>query len=69
MMNDKIYDLEFKKKLALKDYQQTIKYLDDKISEIRKSCPHENVSFNPDPSGNNDSYMSCDVCGEERKRF
>lgn len=40
-----------------------------KINEIRKTCPHINTTYHPDPSGNNDSCYTCDECGLEKKRF
>ena len=36
------------------------------IKEIRKQCPHTNETFYPDPSGNNDSTYTCNVCGRDR---
>lgn len=35
------------------------------VAEIRKSCTHPTTTYFPDPSGNNDSYTQCDVCGVE----
>ena len=37
-----------------------------KIKEIRKKCGHWSETYHPDPSGNNDSCYSCDICGRER---
>jgi hypothetical protein len=39
------------------------------IDEIRRSCNHELTTYHPDPSGNNDSYMECEICGKEAKRL
>lgn len=45
----------------------------EKLREIqihlRTICDHSERSFYPDPSGNNDSYYVCDICGLEKKRF
>ncbi len=35
------------------------------VAEVRKSCTHPTTTYFPDPSGNNDSYTQCDVCGLE----
>ncbi len=31
----------------------------------QQQCKHEKTTYHPDPSGNNDSYTECDVCGME----
>jgi hypothetical protein len=36
-----------------------------KISLLQKRCSHENTTYSPDPSGNNDSSLSCNDCGKE----
>jgi hypothetical protein len=28
-------------------------------------CTHPKTTYHPDPSGNNDSFTKCDVCGKE----
>lgn len=35
------------------------------VTEIKKRCTHPTTTYFPDPSGNNDSYTQCDVCGRE----
>ena len=40
-----------------------------KIRQVREECPHNEVKYVPDASGNNDSFNYCVTCGEERKRF
>lgn len=32
---------------------------------ISKCCSHSSLVYVPDPSGNNDSYHRCDICGKE----
>jgi hypothetical protein len=40
----------------------------DKLEARRKlfqaTCPHKNVEYVPDASGNNDSYHECNDCGK-----
>jgi hypothetical protein len=41
-----------------------------KIRGHRNSCQHELTTYYPDPSGNNDSYTECNICGAElSKKF
>lgn len=40
-----------------------------KINTIRNECPHSEVKYVPDASGNNDSFNYCVTCGLEKKRF
>lgn len=35
------------------------------IQSTKEECRHESTSYHPDPSGNNDSYYKCDICGAE----
>lgn len=54
---------------ADKEFREKCKDINKKLSLLRKECSHENKTWNPDPSGNNDSYYSCDICGAEGKRL
>lgn len=47
-------------------YEKRLQRHKEKIREIRKQCPHNKETYYPDPSGNNDSSYTCDVCGRER---
>ena len=38
------------------------------LRELRKRCPHTKTTYHPDPSGNNDSGYSCDLCGMYSRR-
>lgn len=40
-----------------------------RISHLRSLCKHEQTTYHPDPSGNNDSCYTCDSCGLEKRRF
>ena len=61
------------------NHESTIKNLEESIimskksyrshlNEIQSRCPHKNVEYYPDPSGNNDSHYHCNDCGEDNKR-
>lgn len=50
-------------------YEQSVKEIKSKISELRLKCPHHETSFNQDPSGNNDSYYNCTLCGKEARNI
>lgn len=39
--------------------------LDKEVLELRARCSHEQHTYHPDPSGNNDSFYSCDACRME----
>jgi hypothetical protein len=76
-MNDRS-PTEIKKEIAFyegakdvlhKQFQNAMKELDENISEVRKLCSHSSTTYHPDPSGNNDSCYTCDICGLEKKRF
>jgi hypothetical protein len=41
--------------------------LESRKNEIVKKCPHLQLTYHPDPSGNNDSWYSCDVCNAEAR--
>lgn len=47
-------------------YEKRVKLHKENIKEIRKQCPHTKETYYPDPSGNNDSSYTCNVCGRER---
>lgn len=35
------------------------------LREAQAKCDHHKTTYHPDPSGNNDSYTECDICGAE----
>lgn len=49
-------DAEYK---AKKDILKSI------LRTAQDKCKHEKTTYHSDPSGNNDSYTECDVCGKE----
>lgn len=62
-----LYETQLKE--ADKEYRERCEEINKKLSLLRKECSHQNKTWNPDPSGNNDSFYSCDVCGTEGKRI
>ena len=48
-----------------KEYKAKKDFLKEKLREEQKKCKHSKTTFHPDPSGNNDSFTECDVCGKE----
>ncbi len=34
-----------------------------KLRDAQQKCTHSKTTYYPDPSGNNDSYWQCDLCG------
>lgn len=47
-----------------KQYNEDVDKFRKDIKEIMKTCSHDFRIYHPDPSGNNDSYYSCDICGD-----
>ncbi len=41
------------------------------LQEFQDKCPHplNNVNYYPDPSGNNDSFHECSLCGFQAKKI
>ncbi len=46
-------------------HTQAIKEINLKVKAIQEKCCHWTRTYHPDPSGNNDSYHTCDICGIE----
>lgn len=61
----KIYSLQTDARKIEEEYLEKLKENRSKISEVRKLCKHELTTRHPDASGNNDSWTSCNLCGEE----
>lgn len=45
-------------------YEKTNDELDKRLRKVQEECPHLTSTFTPDPSGNNDSYYTCNICGK-----
>ena len=65
-IKESLYILLYDKRKAYDRYQKTIAKIDKQISNLRKICDHptNRLSFDSDPSGNNDSTLTCGVCGK-----
>jgi hypothetical protein len=53
-------------RLQARQSYDRIKVIADELEKlVQEKCPHPamNRSFHPDPSGNNDSYYECGLCG------
>jgi hypothetical protein len=57
--------VERKKKLAKERYQKELADIRKEEAEIEKKCKHWVVDYHPDPSGNNDSSDTCNICGKD----
>lgn len=44
-------------------HNNIIAKLVDNINKIRDDCDHQSRTYHYDPSGGNDSYYECDICG------
>ena len=47
------------------EHENKIKVNKAKIKELQELCNHLDIVYNPDRSGNNDSYDTCNICGKE----
>lgn len=47
-------------------HKRALRALRDQYRLIVRNCLHEKETRHRDPSGNNDSFFSCDACGRER---
>jgi len=45
------------------EYKEKREALKATLREAQKKCTHPHTTYHPDPSGNNDSYTECDICG------
>lgn len=50
---------------AFDEYNKKRSELLGELADLRKLCKHSDSVFVPDPSGNNDSYYRCSICGGE----
>ncbi|KKK98382.1 hypothetical protein LCGC14_2643290 [marine sediment metagenome] len=48
-----------------RQYETTLKMLDEDLAALRTKCPHLETTYHPDASGNNDSWNECNLCGKE----
>lgn len=45
-------------------HNEAVKHLQDGIRKMQGMCKHQDTTYHPDPSGNNDSYTECNICGK-----
>lgn len=48
--------------LECKKHKEVLSVIAAKIIALQKKCPHWTKTYHPDPSGNNDSFYTCDIC-------
>jgi uncharacterized protein YukE len=46
-------------------HEKRIDKIDREIASLRSRCSHRQRTWHGDPSGGNDSYYRCDICGKE----
>lgn len=46
-------------------YKRQKQDLNAAITKIQNECPHYDTTYYPDPTGNNDSFYECRLCGKE----
>lgn len=73
-MTDEEISFERKQLIARRDkinkqYKKDLAAIEDGFKALRAICPHNKTTFHSDPSGNNDSFFSCENCGKEAKRL
>jgi len=50
-------------KTEIEVYHNGIEECNKRLRDLYKKCPHTSTVFHADPSGNNDSYSECLICG------
>jgi ribosome biogenesis GTPase A len=48
-----------------KEFEEFIHNLDSCRKSIQSGCDHPTFEYSGDPSGGNDSFHRCDICGKE----
>ncbi len=61
--------LNLQLEVALEEYESICRRINKRITMIQTICKHKHKTFHPDPSGNNDSFYSCDICDKEGKHL
>lgn len=46
-------------------HRNALQMLRKELEQIQKECSHWSTVHHTDPSGNNDSYTRCTICGKE----
>lgn len=58
-------DLAKREMQVERDYREAKQKVQQERAELRKQCPHLDVTYHPDASGNNDSSYECKLCKAE----
>lgn len=43
--------------------KERLRAIEQSLLAVQNTCPHYERTFHGDPSGNNDSWTCCDICG------
>ena len=68
-IKEAILSIQKRKQNAKQKFNKTIENLEKEQQKIINACNHTHHKFTSDPSGNNDSYSTCDDCGKEAKKL
>ncbi len=60
-----IADFNAKMHAAGARFDEEKKNLWNLLKEFQRYCTHDETTYNPDPSGNNDSWHECVRCGAD----
>lgn len=63
-IKSKIEQLEKSKTTLKKEFEEKVKNVNKDILNVQKECPHIWKRYS-DPSGGNDSFDCCLICGKE----
>lgn len=58
-------DIERRLKELAEAYKIKCDLMKEQLAQLRLRCKHWDFSFHGDPSGGNDSFHRCEVCGKE----
>lgn len=47
-----------------KRHQEKKREIESELKKVRELCQHWTQTYHTDPSGNNDSYSECNICGK-----
>jgi len=68
-ISDSVVNRMHKLDLMAQQYADSAKAVSKEIRQIQKDCPHLVTTYEPDPSGNNDSSYTCVTCQYTSKRI
>jgi hypothetical protein len=59
-----IHSLEKEQHVERARHEENTKIIKGKIKQLQEKCQHWSRTYHPDPSGNSDSYYTCDTCNK-----